>query len=31
MAKGRYKEAQELLDTMAYFNGLPPTLKVDSL
>lgn len=30
MAKGRYKEAQELLDTMACFNGLPPTLKVDS-
>ncbi|KTG41659.1 hypothetical protein cypCar_00005113 [Cyprinus carpio] len=31
MAKGRYKEAQELLDTMAYFSGLPPTLKVSEL
>ncbi|XP_051952045.1 solute carrier family 22 member 16-like [Xyrauchen texanus] len=31
MAKGRYKEAQELLDTIAHFNGLPPTLKVSEL
>ncbi|XP_052441596.1 solute carrier family 22 member 16 [Carassius gibelio] len=31
MAKGRYTEAQELLDSMAYFNGLPPTLKVSEL
>lgn len=31
MAKGRYTEAQELLDSMAYFNGLQPTLKVSEL
>ncbi|TRY99587.1 hypothetical protein DNTS_007903 [Danionella cerebrum] len=31
MAKGQYKEAQELLDTMAYFNSLPSTLKVSQL
>ncbi|XP_051954808.1 solute carrier family 22 member 16-like [Xyrauchen texanus] len=31
MAKGQYKEAQELLDTITHFNGLPPTLKVSDL
>ncbi|XP_056620977.1 solute carrier family 22 member 16 [Triplophysa dalaica] len=31
MAKGRYKETQELLDKIATFNGLPPTLKVSEL
>lgn len=30
MAKSRYKETQELLDSIASFNGLPPTLKVNS-
>lgn len=28
IAKGRHQEAQELLDTMARWNGLEPTLKV---
>ncbi|XP_065112025.2 solute carrier family 22 member 16 [Paramisgurnus dabryanus] len=31
MAKGQYKETQELLDKIASFNGLQPTLKVSEL
>ncbi|KAI1897619.1 hypothetical protein AGOR_G00085130 [Albula goreensis] len=31
LAKGKYQEAQELLDTIARFNGLPSTLKVADL
>ncbi|XP_062406640.1 solute carrier family 22 member 16 [Sardina pilchardus] len=31
MAKGRHQEAQQLLDNIARFNGLPATLKVSDL
>ncbi|KAJ8355687.1 hypothetical protein SKAU_G00184810 [Synaphobranchus kaupii] len=31
LTKGRYQEAQDLLDTIARFNGLPVTLKVADL
>ncbi|XP_030628520.1 solute carrier family 22 member 16 [Chanos chanos] len=31
MAKGRHQETQELLNTIAHFNGLEPTLKVSDL
>ncbi|XP_062858536.1 solute carrier family 22 member 16 [Trichomycterus rosablanca] len=31
MAKGRHQETQELLDTMARFNGLEPRMKVSEL
>ncbi|XP_017568492.1 solute carrier family 22 member 16 [Pygocentrus nattereri] len=31
LAKGRHEEAQELLDTIAHFNGLEPKLKVSDL
>ncbi|TSL47607.1 Solute carrier family 22 member 16 [Bagarius yarrelli] len=31
IVKGRHKEVQQLLDTMAYWNGLEPRLKVSEL